>query len=134
MKNFISKIKEVKSLQNSYSFKDIGRKYCVKSFLGALFLSIVAIIPFCIVVVNILKIFSPVLLTFHITLCLICLLVYLFVPFTNMLYYAILKNYTQKEEIQQISLKYLFISELLNPFYLVLAIIFVLVIRYFIGQ
>lgn len=133
MKEFFRKVKEAKVQQNEWNSKEIGKKYCVKSFLGSILISILLIIPIALIFIEILKIFSPVLFIYHITIILIGLTVYLFVPFTNMLYYAILKNYTEKEEIQKISLKYVFINELLNPFYLIFGILFVLALKYFIG-
>ena len=133
MKNLFLKIKENKQLLNELSSKELGKANCIKSFVGSIILSIVALIPFALIYIELLKIYSPVLFVYHVTLVFVCLTVYLFVPFTNMLYYAILKNYTQKDEIQNLSLRYVFLGELLNPIYLIIAIIFVLVLRYFIG-
>ena len=134
MKELFKKIKEVKLKQDEWNTKDVGRIKVIKAFLGAIFLTLVILFPIALIYIQILKLYSPVLFVHHITLVLICITVYLFVPFTNMLFYAILKNYTEKEEIQKISLKYTFINELLNPFYLIIAILFVLVIKYFIGR
>ena len=133
MRKFFEKIKEVKKIQNNISGKEIGRFKCFKAFLGSVLLSLIALFPLALIYLEIFKIFSPVLAVYHITIVFVCLTVYMFVPFTNMLYYAILKNYTEKEEIHQLSLKYVFISELLNPFYLIISILFVLAIRYFVG-
>lgn len=133
MKTFIARIKKVRASIREISFSEIGYKKVIPSLLGAILITIIAMIPFILIDVELLKQFPSIIWFYHVILAGIFISILLIVPFGTMLFYSILKNYTQKEEVQNLAIKDVFLSELLNPIYLILAVMFIAILKGFLG-
>ena len=133
MKKLFSKIKENNNLIKEMDVNEFSKGTITKVTLFTLLFGIVIAVPFVLVFIELLKQFSPVIWFFYVILALIFVCVMLFIPFCMMIYYTVLKNYSEREEIGKINTKLVFLGELLNPLYLILGIGVVLILLLFLG-
>ena len=82
--------------------------------------------------IELFKQFSPITFIYYIIVILAIISICVFISLCNLIYFNLLKNYVEKEEVQKIDLKYVFLGELLNPLYLIVCIIAFSVLTYFI--
>ena len=128
MKKLFKKIKETKLALKKIDTNEIDKKAMTKASLFAALIVVVALIPFILVFLEFFKQYSIITQMFYVLIILVFILSMLIIPFFNIIYFDILKNYTEREEIQQLELRYVFLVELTNPLYAVFSFMLVLLI------
>ncbi|MDD7315413.1 MAG: hypothetical protein PUH11_06785 [Bacilli bacterium] len=128
MKKLFKKIKETKLALKKIDTNEIEKKAMTKASLFAALIVVVALIPFILVFLEFFKQYSIITPMFYVLIILVFILSMLIIPFFNIIYFDILKNYTEREEIQQLELRYVFLVELTNPLYAVFSFMLVLLI------
>lgn len=128
MKKLVKKIKETKLALKKIDTNEIDKKAMNKASLFAALIVVVALIPFILVFLEFFKQYSIITPMFYVLIILVFILSMLIIPFFNIIYFDILKNYTEREEIQQLELRYVFLAELTNPLYAVFSFMLVLLI------
>lgn len=128
MKKLVKKIKETKLALKKIDTNEIEKKAMTKASLFAALIVVVALIPFILVFLEFFKQYSIITPMFYVLIILVFILSMLIIPFFNIIYFDILKNYTEREEIQQLELRYVFLVELTNPLYAVFSFMLVLLI------
>lgn len=128
MKKLVKKIKETKLALKKIDTNEIDKKAMTKASLFAALIVVVALIPFILVFLEFFKQYSIITPMFYVLIILVFILSMLIIPFFNIIYFDILKNYTEREEIQQLELRYVFLAELTNPLYAVFSFMLVLLI------
>lgn len=128
MKKLFKKIKETKLALKKIDTNEIDKKAMTKASLFAALIVVVALIPFILVFLEFFKQYSIITPMFYVLIILVFILSMLIIPFFNIIYFDILKNYTEREEIQQLELRYVFLVELTNPLYAVFSFMLVLLI------
>ncbi len=128
MKKLFKKIKETKLALKKIDTNEIDKKAMTKASLFAALIVVVALIPFILVFLEFFKQYSIITPMFYVLIILVFILSMLIIPFFNIIYFDILKNYTEREEIQQLELRYVFLAELTNPLYAVFSFMLVLLI------
>lgn len=128
MKQLFKKIKETKLALKKIDTNEIDKKAMTKASLFAALIVVVALIPFILVFLEFFKQYSIITPMFYVLIILVFILSMLIIPFFNIIYFDILKNYTEREEIQQLELRYVFLVELTNPLYAVFSFMLVLLI------
>lgn len=128
MKKLFKKIKETKLALKKIDTNEIEKKAMTKASLFAALIVVVALIPFILVFLEFFKQYSIITPMFYVLIILVFILSMLIIPFFNIIYFDILKNYTEREEIQQLELRYVFLAELTNPLYAVFSFMLVLLI------
>ena len=128
MKKLVKKIKETKLALKKIDTNEIDKKAMNKASLFAALIVVVALIPFILVFLEFFKQYSIITPMFYVLIILVFILSMLIIPFFNIIYFDILKNYTEREEIQQLELRYVFLVELTNPLYAVFSFMLVLLI------
>ena len=128
MKKLVKKIKETKLALKKIDANEIDKKAMNKASIFAALIVVVALIPFILVFLEFFKQYSIITPMFYVLIILVFILSMLIIPFFNIIYFDILKNYTEREEIQQLELRYVFLAELTNPLYAVFSFMLVLLI------
>ena len=128
MKKLVKKIKETKLALKKIDTNEIDKKAMNKASIFAALIVVVALIPFILVFLEFFKQYSIITPMFYVLIILVFILSMLIIPFFNIIYFDILKNYTEREEIQQLELRYVFLAELTNPLYAVFSFMLVLLI------
>ena len=128
MKKLVKKIKETKLALKKIDTNEIDKKAMNKASIFATLIVVVALIPFILVFLEFFKQYSIITPMFYVLIILVFILSMLIIPFFNIIYFDILKNYTEREEIQQLELRYVFLVELTNPLYAVFSFMLVLLI------
>lgn len=128
MKKLVKKIKETKLALKKIDTNEIDKKAMNKASIFAALIVVVALIPFILVFLEFFKQYSIITPMFYVLIILVFILSMLIIPFFNIIYFDILKNYTEREEIQQLELRYVFLVELTNPLYAVFSFMLVLLI------
>ncbi len=128
MKKLFKKIKETKLALKKIDTNEIDKKAMTKASIFAALIVVVALIPFILVFLEFFKQYSIITPMFYVLIILVFILSMLIIPFFNIIYFDILKNYTEREEIQQLELRYVFLVELTNPLYAVFSFMLVLLI------
>ena len=128
MKKLVKKIKETKLALKKIDTNEIEKKAMNKASIFAALIVVVALIPFILVFLEFFKQYSIITPMFYVLIILVFILSMLIIPFFNIIYFDILKNYTEREEIQQLELRYVFLAELTNPLYAVFSFMLVLLI------
>lgn len=128
MKKLFKKIKETKLALKKIDTNEIDKKAMNKASIFAALIVVVALIPFILVFLEFFKQYSIITPMFYVLIILVFILSMLIIPFFNIIYFDILKNYTEREEIQQLELRYVFLAELTNPLYAVFSFMLVLLI------
>lgn len=128
MKKLFKKIKETKLALKKIDTNEIEKKAMTKASLFAALIVVVALIPFILVFLEFFKQYSIITPMFYVLIILVFILSMLIIPFFNIIYFDLLKNYTEREEIQQLELRYVFLAELTNPLYAVFSFMLVLLI------
>lgn len=128
MKKLFKKIKETKLALKKIDTNEIDKKAMNKASIFATLIVVVALIPFILVFLEFFKQYSIITPMFYVLIILVFILSMLIIPFFNIIYFDILKNYTEREEIQQLELRYVFLAELTNPLYAVFSFMLVLLI------
>ncbi len=128
MKKLVKKIKETKLALKKIDTNEIDKKAMNKASIFAALVVVVALIPFILVFLEFFKQYSIITPMFYVLIILVFILSMLIIPFFNIIYFDILKNYTEREEIQQLELRYVFLVELTNPLYAVFSFMLVLLI------
>ena len=128
MKKLFKKIKETKLALKKIDTNEIEKKAMTKASLFAALIVVVALIPFILVFLEFFKQYSIITPMFYVLIILVFILSMLIIPFFNIIYFDILKNYTEREEIQQLELRYVFLAELTNLLYAVFSFMLVLLI------
>lgn len=128
MKKLFKKIKETKLALKKIDTNEIDKKAMTKASLFAALIVVVALIPFILVFLEFFKQYSIITPMFYVLIILVFILSMLIIPFFNIIYFDLLKNYTEREEIQQLELRYVFLAELTNPLYAVFSFMLVLLI------
>ena len=128
MKKLFKKIKETKLALKKIDTNEIEKKAMNKASIFAALIVVVALISFILVFLEFFKQYSIITPMFYVLIILVFILSMLIIPFFNIIYFDILKNYTEREEIQQLELRYVFLVELTNPLYAVFSFMLVLLI------
>lgn len=128
MKKLFKKIKETKLALKKIDTNEIEKKAMTKASLFAALIVVVALIPFILVFLEFFKQYSIITPMFYVLIILVFILSMLIIPFFNIIFFDLLKNYTEREEIQQLELRYVFLAELTNPLYAVFSFMLVLLI------
>lgn len=128
MKKLFKKIKETKLALKKIDTNEIDKKAMTKASLFATLIVVVALIPFILVFLEFFKQYSIITPMFYVLIILVFILSMLIIPFFNIIFFDLLKNYTEREEIQQLELRYVFLAELTNPLYAVFSFMLVLLI------
>lgn len=128
MKKLFKKIKETKLALKKIDTNEIDKKAMTKASLFAALIVVVALIPFILVFLEFFKQYSIITPMFYVLIILVFILSMLIIPFFNIIFFVLLKNYTEREEIQQLELRYVFLAELTNPLYAVFSFMLVLLI------
>lgn len=128
MKKLFKKIKETKLALKKIDTNEIDKKAMTKASLFAALIVVVALIPFILVFLEFFKQYSIITPMFYVLIILVFILSMLIIPFFNIIFFDLLKNYTEREEIQQLELRYVFLAELTNPLYAVFSFMLVLLI------
>lgn len=128
MKKLFKKIKETKLALKKIDTNEIEKKAMTKASLFAALIVVVALIPFILVFLEFFKQYSIITPMFYVLIILVFILSMLIIPFFNIIFFDLLKNYTEREEIQQLELRYVFLVELTNPLYAVFSFMLVLLI------
>ncbi len=128
MKKLVKKIKETKLALKKIDTNEIDKKAMTKASLFAALIVVVALIPFILVFLEFFKQYSIITPMFYVLIILVFILSMLIIPFFNIIFFDLLKNYTEREEIQQLELRYVFLAELTNPLYAVFSFMLVLLI------
>ena len=132
MKKLFSKIKENNEIIEVIDFKEISKSIKTKIVLYTLLISLIIAFPILLIFIELFKQFSPITFIYYIIVILAVISICVFISLCNLIYFNLLKNYVEKEEVQKIDLKYVFLGELLNPLYLIVCIIAFSVLTYFI--
>ena len=132
MKKLLSKIKENNQIIDLIDYSSISNSIKFKTIFYTLLISLVLIFPILLIYIELFKQFSPISFIYYVIVALAVISICLFVAFCNLIYYNLFKNYVEKEEVQKIDLKYVFLGELLNPLYLIVCIVAFAVLTYFI--
>ena len=128
MKKLFKKIKETKLALKKIDTNEIEKKAMTKASLFAALIVVVALIPFILVFLEFFKQYSIITPMFYVLIILVFILSMLIIPFFNIIFFDLLKNYTEREEIQQLELRYVFLAELTNLLYAVFSFMLVLLI------
>lgn len=128
MKKLFKKIKETKLALKKIDTNEIDKKAMTKASLFATLIVVIALIPFILVFLEFFKQYSIITPMFYVLIILVFILSMLIIPFFNIIFFDLLKNYTEREEIQQLELRYVFLAELTNPLYAVFSFMLVLLI------
>lgn len=128
MKKLFKKIKETKLALKKIDTNEIDKKAMTKASLFAALIVVIALIPFILVFLEFFKQYSIITPMFYVLIILVFILSMLIIPFFNIIFFDLLKNYTEREEIQQLELRYVFLAELTNPLYAVFSFMLVLLI------
>ena len=128
MKKLFKKIKETKLALKKIDTNEIDKKAMTKASLFAALIVVIALIPFILVFLEFFKQYSIITPMFYVLIILVFILSMLIIPFFNIIFFDLLKNYTEREEIQQLELRYVFLVELTNPLYAVFSFMLVLLI------
>ena len=128
MKKLVKKIKETKLALKKIDTNEIDKKAMNKASIFAALIVVVALIPFILVFLEFFKQYSIITPMFYVLIILVFILSMLIIPFFNIIFFDLLKNYTEREEIQQLELRYVFLAELTNPLYAVFSFMLVLLI------
>lgn len=132
MKKLFSKIKENNEIIEVINFNEISKSIKTKIVLYTLLISLIIALPILLVFIELFKQFAPITFIYYIIVILAVISICVFISLCNLIYFNLLKNYVEKEEVQKIDLKYVFLGELLNPLYLIVCIIAFSVLTYFI--
>ena len=109
---------------------DLPKKIVSKSIIFSLIFTVIIAIPCITLIASLLTVFSPVRVMFWITLVLIYLFLAIVYASGSAFNIVLLKNYIETEEIKKIDTKSIFVSELLNPFVLLVGILLGFMIYY----
>lgn len=130
MKKLFSKIKETKAILDTISKDKIAKRASIKSILFAAMLMLMIILPFVLVLVELFKQFSLIIPFTYFLLFLVFVLSMLFPMLYMTLYFELLKNYTQIDELSKIKASDVFLSELFNPLYIFFAFVVTFIIYF----
>jgi len=87
-----------------------------KAFFFSNLILIIMLIPFVLIFIEFFKQYSIITPMFYILLFFIFLILYFILPLSNVIYFELLKNYLEREEVTIINLKHVYLTELFNIF------------------
>lgn len=122
MKQFFQKIKIIKSKQKETYFA-VEKKEQSKSMWLSLIIMLMIILPIFIIFFELFKQFSLILPFTYFLLVLIALICALVLPLYTVIYFEMLKNNVENEEINTIKASEIYLCEIVNPTYLIFGII-----------
>lgn len=132
MKKLFGKIKENNEIIDKVDYKEISKNIKFKTIFFTIFISLIIALPNVLIFVELFKQFPPVVWVYYLIAILAIITILVFISLCNLIYYNLLKNYVEKEEVQKIDLKYVFLGELLNPIYLIVLVVSFAILTYFI--
>lgn len=132
MKKLFGKIKENNEIIDKLDYKEISKNIKFKTIFFTILISLIIALPNVLIFVELFKQFPPVVWIYYLIAILAIITILVFISLCNLIYYNLLKNYVEKEEVQKIDLKYVFLGELLNPIYLIVLVVSFAILTYFI--
>lgn len=132
MKKLFGKIKENNEIIDKVDYKEISKNIKFKTIFFTILISLIIALPNVLIFVELFKQFPPVVWVYYLIAILAIITILVFISLCNLIYYNLLKNYVEKEEVQKIDLKYVFLGELLNPIYLIVLVVSFAILTYFI--
>lgn len=132
MKKLFGKIKENNETIDKVDYKEISKNIKFKTIFFTILISLIIALPNVLIFVELFKQFPPVVWVYYLIAILAIITILVFISLCNLIYYNLLKNYVEKEEVQKIDLKYVFLGELLNPIYLIVLVVSFAILTYFI--
>lgn len=132
MKKLFGKIKENNEKIDKVDYKEISKNIKFKTIFFTILISLIIALPNVLIFVELFKQFPPVVWVYYLIAILAIITILVFISLCNLIYYNLLKNYVEKEEVQKIDLKYVFLGELLNPIYLIVLVVSFAILTYFI--
>lgn len=129
MKKLMAIVKKTKNEIKSINFEEI-KKAEAKSHFYTFVMTIIILIPFVLIFVEAFKQYSIITPMFYWLLGIIFIGIYMFLPVTTIIFFELLKNYTEREDVKALKASNLYIMELLNPLHIILPLIVVLTIYF----
>lgn len=130
MKKLFSKIKENDCLIDAIDREAIPKNIKNKTVLWTFVISLIIAFPIILIFIELFKQFPPITWVYYLICILASLSICSFIALTSSIYYNLLKNYVEKEDVQKINLKYVFLSELFNPLYYMVCIVSFIILTF----
>lgn len=133
MKKIFERIKEVRQIINSLQIKEIGKKKYLLTVFSSIIFVVICLVPIILVIIELFKQYSSITPLYYVLLVFVFILSYLVVPFYMIIFYEVLKNNIENEQLNSLKSKDIFVSELFNLTYLIFGIIVTLGIYLVVG-
>ena len=104
MKKLFGKIKENNEIIDKVDYKEISKNIKFKTIFFTIFISLIIALPNVLIFVELFKQFPPVVWVYYLIAILAIITILVFISLCNLIYYNLLKNYVEKEEVQKIDL------------------------------